>query len=105
MAKKRTLVDLPPGMRQEDVLNLHYALQDAAGQVYAWWNRREDFGEIRLKARDDGTVLAIAKGYGSDGGPIVAFGTGYDVVSALKGLEGTIARGGWRPDKPWKPES
>jgi len=101
MATKRKLVDLPAGMREESILGLHYAVQDMAPQVYAWWNRAEDFGELRFKARDDGSVLAVAKGYDSDGSPVVAFGTGYDVVSALKGLEGAVARGGWRPDRPW----
>ena len=73
-------------------------------QVSSWWHDAESFGELRLKARDDGTVLAIAKGYDSAGGPVVAFGVGYDVVLALMALDGTIAGGHWRKDKPWQPK-
>lgn len=76
-------------------------LQAAFPQVTAFWDSREDFRELRLKARDDGTILAIAKAYGPDGTPMVAFGTGYDIVSCLMGLEGTLASSRWRVDKPY----
>jgi len=101
VASKRTPPNLPEGFRQDDILALHYAIQEVAPQVYAWLNRPEDFGELRFKAREDGSVLAIAKGYDGAGSPVVAFGSGYDVVSCLKGLEGAFARNGWRPDRPW----
>ena len=78
-------------------------LQVELPHVMGWLNRRDDFAELRLKARDDGTILAIAKGYGADGGPMVAFGVGYDVVLALMALGGSIQANRWRPDKPWTP--
>jgi hypothetical protein len=105
VTKKRPLVELPPGMRDEAVLAFHWALMDLAPQVYHWMNQQDDFGQLSFKRREDGSVLAIAKGYGPDGTPVVAFGAGYDIVSACKGLEGTFARNGWRPDKPWSPNS
>lgn len=105
MATKRKTDILPPGMRDEAILAFHWALQDVAPQTYAWLGQQDDFGSLSFKRRDDGTVLAIAKGYDAAGAPIVAFGTGYDFVSAVKGLEGAIARNGWRPDKPWPPNS
>lgn len=63
------------------------------------------FAELRLKLRDDNTVLAIAKGYGEDGGPIVCFGSGYDIVLALMALDSSMQGGNWRFDKPWQPPS
>lgn len=82
-------------------------LSEQVGRVMphlvAWWDDDDDFVEIRLKLRPDGTVLAIAKGYDSDGGPVVCFGTGYGVLGALMSVDGTIQGGRWREDKPWKP--
>jgi hypothetical protein len=63
----------------------------------------QGFLEIRLKSRDDGTILGIAKGYNHEGMPIVCFGVGYDAVLALMALDATIQGDGWREDKPWKP--
>ena len=63
----------------------------------------DDFIELRLKSRDDGTVLAIMKSYDADGGPVVCFGVGYDPVLALMAIDATIQGGHWRTDKPWKP--
>lgn len=105
MTKKRPTNILPEGMRDEAILAFHWALQDLAPQVYSWLCSSDDFGSLQFKARDDGSILAIAKGYDSAGGPVVAFGVGHDFVSACKGLEGTFARNGWRPDKPWPPNS
>lgn len=68
----------------------------------SWCMRPDEFGELRLKSRDDGTILAIAKGYGSEGGRIVSFGVGYDVILAFMALDSTIQGGHWRVDKPWK---
>ncbi len=70
----------------------------------SWALDSGDFVELRVKARDDSTLLAIAKGYSSDGGPIVAFGVGYDLISCLMALDGTIQGGHWREDKPWQPK-
>lgn len=68
----------------------------------AWWLAIESFVELRLKARDDGTVLAIAKGFSSDGGPVVCFGVGYDCVLALMSIDQSIAGDNWKFDKPWQ---
>lgn len=62
-----------------------------------------DFGEFRLKARDDGTVLAIAKGFDASGTPVVCFGVGYDPILSVLAIDRTIQGGHWRVDKPWQP--
>lgn len=62
----------------------------------------DDFSELRCKARDDGTVLALVKGFGPDGGKVIAFGVGYDVILALMALDSTVQGGHWRIDKPWE---
>lgn len=72
------------------------------GQLSSWWDNPNDFREIRIKARDDGTVLAIAKGYDADGTPIVCFGVGYDVLMSLVAINATITGGNWRVDTPWE---
>lgn len=74
-----------------------------APHLHGWLQDVESFSELRIKARDDGTFLAILKGFGRDGGPVVCFGVGYDVVLALLAVDSTIASGGWRVDKPWSP--
>jgi hypothetical protein len=61
----------------------------------------DDFSELRIKARDDGSVLAIAKGYDDAGSPVVSFGVGYDAILALMAIDQTIQGGHWRIDKPW----
>lgn len=71
--------------------------------LHAWYTEEEEFSELRIKARPDGTCLAIAKGYGSDGGPVVCFGVGYGVVAALMAIDATIHGGNWKFDKPWSP--
>lgn len=63
--------------------------------------KEAEFIELRLKARDDGSTLAIIKQYGEDGGPLVAFGVGYGVTLALMALDKTLQGGHWRIDKPW----
>ncbi len=69
--------------------------------LYGWLENVDAFSELRIKARDDGTYLAIAKGYGTDGGPVVCFGVGYDYTLAILALDKTIQAGKWRYDKPW----
>lgn len=71
--------------------------------LYAVLSATDDFRELRLKARDDGTTLAIAKSYESDGTPIVCFGSGYSVSGALVAIDATIQGGNWKVDKPWSP--
>lgn len=88
---------------QERFLAVIASFEEAFPQISAWCADEEDFSELRLKLRDDSSVLAIAKGYGSDGTPMVCFGVGYGVVGALLGLEGSIQGNNWRVDKPWAP--
>lgn len=62
-----------------------------------------DFIELRLKSRPDGTILAILKRYGADGGPMVLFGVGYDASLALMALNQSSQGDNWRVDTPWSP--
>lgn len=67
----------------------------------SWWSDSNSFSELRVKSRDDGTVLAIAKGFGDDGAPVVCFGVGYDLVTAIMAIDATIQGGRWKKDTPW----
>lgn len=80
-------------------------MSERVPRFWSWCGDAEDFSELRLKAREDGTVLAIAKGYGPDGTPIVAFGSGYDLASAIVAIDATITGGHWRLDEPYQPNS
>lgn len=100
---KRTLVELPEGMRNMTLLSWHQAWQDSVEQLYRGLVSGDRVSDLRVKVRDDGGWIAIAKGYGDDGGPVVCFGSGYDALSALQGLEGAIRANKWRVDKPWAP--
>lgn len=70
----------------------------------AWQGSQADFNSVKFLARDDGTTLAVAKGYAADGSPVVCFGVGYGMVMALMALDGTMQGDGWRVDRPWSPE-
>jgi hypothetical protein len=75
-----------------------------APQLYSIIGRQmEDFVSLLVRQRGLGDFIAVLKKYDDDGRPVVAFGTGFDYVSALLGLEGSIAAGRWRPDEPWQP--
>jgi len=100
---KRTSPELPAGFRNNTLLDWHYAWQEGVPQVYHALVDGDRLCDLRVKVRDDGTWIAIGKGYGNDGGPVVAFGSGYDALSALQGLEGALAANKWRVDKPWSP--
>lgn len=89
---------------RERWLELDASVKNNVPQLYSVLTDEVDFIELRLKIRDDRTVLGILKRYGSDGAPMVCFGSGYGVTGALVGLEGTIAAGKWRLDKPWNPD-
>lgn len=80
---------------------LDAALLGCVPHLASFFADAEVFVELRVKVRDDGTVLAIAKGYGSDGSPVVCFGSGYGVAGALMAIDSTIQGGHWRVDKPW----
>lgn len=66
-----------------------------------WFSDEESFREIRVQLRNDGSCLSIAKGYASDGGPVVCFGSGYGLIGSLLALDASIQGGNWREDKPW----
>lgn len=82
---------------------IHEAVEELTPHLYGFLGSVEDFREIRIKARADGTCLAIAKGFGPDGGETVCFGVGYDAIGALLGIDGTIQSGSWKVDEPWSP--
>lgn len=67
----------------------------------AWYNSTDEFDRLTIMLRDDGTHLAIGKGYGDDGGPIVCFGGGYGLAAALMSIDKTIQAGNWKVDKPY----
>ena len=89
----------------ERIVALASALSDSLPRTSAWFTDETDFRELRLKLLQDGSTMAIAKGYGSDGGEVVAFGVGYGVVGALMAIEGTIAGSHWKQDIPWSGSS
>lgn len=101
MTGKRQQVSLPPGFREDPLLQLHYAVQEHLDALYAVLTDAPSFTEVRIKARADGTCYALVKQLGPDGSPMVAFGSGYDALSALNGLEGALHAGNWRLDKPY----
>lgn len=71
-------------------------------QLLSWSDDATEFRELRIKLMEDGTYLAIAKGYGDDGGEVICFGGGYGVPGAMLAINATITGGKWRVDKPWK---
>ena len=58
---------------------------------------------LQLKHRGPSDWIAVLRRDGHAGGPEVAFGTGFDVIGCLLGLEGALAADRWREDKPWTP--
>lgn len=76
-------------------------LRAAMPHLVSFWLEEEDFREVRFKLKVDGTVLAIAKGYDSDGGEVICFGSGYGVVGSMLALDRSLQGGNWRVDKPW----
>lgn len=85
----------------EQWTRLEKQFSGAFSHLMSWVGDSDSFKEIRVMARDDGTCLAIAKGYGPDGGPVVCFGNGYGLVASLMAIDRTIQGGHWRVDKPW----
>ena len=83
------------------LLALAAALEAHVPQFFAWSCDEDDFRELRIKLKPDGTMLVVAKGTFADGGPSVCFGVGYGVVGALLAVNATITSGNWRKDKPW----
>ena len=87
----------------ERFAKLGIELGDAVPHFYGYSEDPDQFIELRIKLRGDGSYLAILKGYGSDGTPLVCFGVGYGVAGALMAINATVAGGHWRVDKPYEP--
>jgi hypothetical protein len=102
MAGKRNSNMLPAGYRNDPLLNLHRAIEEHLDALYSALTDSSSFIELRVKDRGDGSCYAMVKRTSSDGTPMVAFGTGYDPLSALSGLEGAVHADNWRPDKPYR---
>lgn len=75
---------------------------DELPNLASWLGEEEEFIELRIKARDDGSTLAIAKGYNGSGAPVVCFGVAYGPYLALMAIDSSIQGGNWREDKPWQ---
>jgi cystathionine beta-lyase family protein involved in aluminum resistance len=102
MAGKRNTNMLPAGYRNDPLLQLHRAIEEHLDALYAVITDSSSFVEVRIKDRGDGTSYALVKRLEADGTPVVAFGSGYDPLSALAGLEGAVHAGNWRADKPYR---
>jgi hypothetical protein len=76
-------------------------LEQEIPHLSACWSDFDEFREIRIMVKPDATVLGMVKGYGSDGGLTICFGTGYGVVATLMALDSSIQGGNWKVDKPW----
>lgn len=63
----------------------------------------EEFVSLLVKRRGASDWLVVCKRFAGDGGLEVVFGSGFDLVGALLGLEGSLAANRWRPETPWKP--
>lgn len=85
------------------MLAIASGLKEQLPHLFAVLDNEQDFIELRVKARDDGSTLAILKRYDAEGGPVVCFGNGYGCVGALMAIDATIQGGSWRVDKPWDP--
>ena len=83
----------------ERFLAVDEAIRKVLPHFHAWSGDEESFRRFQIKARDDGTFLAVASGYGADGTPMVCFGQGYGVIGALYGLDRAIQGDNWRVDK------
>lgn len=83
---------------------LNSELSDLTPQLASVLGDEAEFISLYVKVKADGTMLGVLKRYGSDGGPMVCFGSGYTVAGVFLGLEGSIAANKWRPDKPWQPD-
>jgi hypothetical protein len=78
------------------------ALRDGLPQLAAWLSgpRRADFVRLVLRQRGEHDWVSVLSAYDDAGAPVVCFGSGFDAVAALLGLEGAVAAGNWRPDRP-----
>lgn len=65
----------------------------------------EDFVSLLVKRRGPADFIAVLKFQGEGGKTYVAFGSGYDFIGVLIGLEGTLAANRVREDTPYNPAS
>lgn len=97
MARKKAAHD----SRQAHWLSVHDRFRESFPHVFSVLEREEDFISLLLKAKDDGTCLAVLKQFGPDGAPMVCFGSGYGAVACILGLDASIQGNKWRVDTPW----
>lgn len=84
-------------------VRLEAALQSATPQVYNLYRGDAlDFVSLSVRHRGANDFIAVLRSLDEDGGPIVCFGTGFDYVGALLGLEGAVMGNRWRKDEPWE---
>lgn len=88
--------------RAQRYSSLGAQLEKLLPNLWSVWNDDDDFIGMHLKARPDGSTLAVVKRFSDDGGTVVLFGNGYGVAGALMGADAAIQGGAWRVDKPWK---
>jgi hypothetical protein len=86
------------------LLAIEESLSSVCPHLASWSADEESYRELRIQLRDDGTMLVIAKGFGTDGGPVVCFGVGYGLSGAMLAIDRTIQGGNWKFDKPWSPD-
>jgi len=84
---------------QQKWLDLEKQLETDLPHLAAFLSSNGEFRELRIVSRDDGTCLAMAKGWLEDGTPSIAFGTGYTPSLSLMGLDATLAAGHWKKDQ------
>jgi len=93
---------LPKSSKAAQFLEFHEFIMGYFPQVYSVLTDSERFQDIRFYFRGDDGYLGVLKGYSSDGGPVVCFGSGYDVLSCFFSLEGSVAADAWKIDKPYE---
>lgn len=95
---------LPKGFGDSKIAQIHATLSAELPQLYAFLTSGDDFQEMRIYLRPDGSHLGVLKGYGGDGTPVICFGSGLDAVTCFLGIEMTLTASRWRTDKPVEKE-
>lgn len=88
--------------RQAHWVSVHDRFRESFPHVFSVLSAEEDFISLLIKARDDGSCLAVLKRFGPDGAPNVCFGSGYGAVACILGLDASVQGGKWRFDEPWE---
>jgi len=60
---------------------------------------------LSVRQRGEMDFVAVLKRVGPDGDAEVCFSAGYDYIGCLLALEGTLAAGRWRVDRPYSDRS